>query len=396
VSDRHRLARVTSRRPRRALTVAILVVAAGAILVTGAEFALPTGKEERKPPLDTLASAPIVAPASSGAIPDAPQALAIAVNGNHLVDAAGAIVTLHGVDVSSSEWECLYGHAFESPESEASIAAIAAWHVNAVRIPLNEDCWLGINGAPRHVVRYHRALRSYIARLHAHGLYAILDLHWDAPGKVLSHWGRGYAGSYEMADESHTPAFWQSVATYFKTDHAVLFDLFNEPFGISWHCWLDGCIAPRGFQTAGMQQLVDVVRATGATQPIMVGGLEHAVVAGNAWLANRPTDPAEQLVASVHVYDQRNTARFNSNIGVVAEHFPVVAGEIGETDCADRTLEAFLPWADAHGVSYLAWAWFTGRCASYPALISSYSGTPTQYGAGYRDHLLASFPPTEP
>ena len=33
-------------------------------------------------------------------------------------------------------------------EDAATAAAIASWQMNAVRIPLNEDCWLGINGAP--------------------------------------------------------------------------------------------------------------------------------------------------------------------------------------------------------------------------------------------------------
>ena len=75
-----------------------------------------------------------------------------------------------------------------------------------------------------------------------------------------------------MADETHAPAFWEWITSYFKSDHAVLFDLYNEAFGISWSCWREGCIAPRGFETAGVQQLVNVIRSTGATQPIMVGG----------------------------------------------------------------------------------------------------------------------------
>jgi endoglucanase len=322
--------------------------------------------------------------------------LSIAVSGNHFVNASGRVVTLHGVNVSSSEWQCLYGQAFESPSNEASIAAIVSWHINAVRIPLNEDCWLGINGAPTDIETYHEEIRDYVDRLHAHGIYAILDLHWSAPGTTLSHLGAKFNGYYEMADESHSPAFWESVASYFANDHAVLFDLFNEPFGISWRCWLNGCVAPRGFRTAGMQQLVNAVRSTGATQPIMVGGLEHAGEAGEAWLTNRPKDPANQLAASVHLYGLTSADRLERNMGIVSAQFPVVIGEIGEFNCADNDLEALLPWADAKGISYLAWAWYTGECGAYPALISNYSGTPTNYGIGYREHLMATFPATTP
>jgi aryl-phospho-beta-D-glucosidase BglC (GH1 family) len=273
---------------------------------------------------------------------------------------------------------------------------MTTWHINAVRIPLNEDCWLGINGAPTDVTAYHEEIRDYVNRLHEHGLYAILDLHWSAPGTTLSHLGPGYTEYFEMADEDHTPAFWESMASYFKNDHAVLFDLVNEPFGISWNCWRNGCTAPRGFQTAGMQQLVEVIRATGATQPIMVGGLEKASLAGQEWLNNRPTDPINQLIASVHAYNQAYIGHFNSNIGVVAEQVPVIMGEIGEKDCADEDLNVLLPWAEAHGVSYLAWSWSTGNCATDPSLITNYEGTPTNYGLGYREYLLSHFPAPSP
>jgi endoglucanase len=317
--------------------------------------------------------------------------LAIAVNGNHLVNGSRQIVTLHGVNISGTQWQCLVGRAFDSPNDEASIAAIAAWHANAVRIPLNEDCWLGINGVRESSARYHAEIRSYVDRLHAHGLYAILDLHWNAPGTTLSHIGEAYSGYFGMADEDHAPAFWSSLAAYFKHDHAILFDLFNEPSDISWSCWRNGCVAPRGFQTAGMQQLVNAVRATGATQPVMVGGLEKASLDGQAWLANRPEDPAGQLVASAHVYGESSVAAFNSNLLVVAERFPLVLGEVGEKNCADNDLDVLLPWADHRGISYLAWDWFVGSCSD-PSLIVDYHGTPTSYGAGYREHLVQNFP----
>jgi hypothetical protein len=221
-------------------------------------------------------------------------------------------------------------------------------------------------------------------------MYVILDLHWSAPGTILSHLGPGFEGQFEMADADHAPAFWESVASYFADDHAMLFDLFNEPFGISWSCWREGCWAPRGFKTAGMNDLVDAVRRVGATQPILVGGLNWASQGGAEWLRNRPIDPAGQLVASIHAYGV--LGNFHLNAGVIAEQVPVVMSEIGEKDCADYSLERLMPWADENGVSYLAWAWYTGDCASGPALISDYSGTPTPYGIGFREHLRLTFP----
>lgn len=309
-------------------------------------------------------------------------------DGRNLVNGAGRPVTLRGVNISGTEWECLGGHAFAGPSDDESIAAIAAWHVNAVRIPLNEDCWLGINGAPLDVDQYHETMRDYVDRLHAHGLYAILDLHWSAAGDEKAQ------STQAMADADHSPDFWASVASYFKDDHAVLFDLYNEPKDISWSCWREGCDDP-GFRVSGMQQLVDTVRASGATQPVMVSGLGWGSQLGQAWLQNRPYDPAQQLVAAVHVYNQGDVGYFNANIGSVARQFPVVVGEVGEMDCAHGDLDAFLPWADSRGISYVAWAWYVGDCAAYPALIADYDGTPTSFGIGYRDYLQASFPATQ-
>ncbi len=46
-----------------------------------------------------------------------------------------------------------------------------------------------------------------------------------------------------------------------------------------------------------------------------------------------------------------------------------------------------MTWAGTHNVSYLAWSWDTATCTTGPALSTSYTGTPTPYGAGLRTHL---------
>jgi len=67
--------------------------------------------------------------------------------GNHPVNGAGAMVRLLGVNRSGTEYQCVHGNGiFDGPSDAASLGAIAAWRANAVRVPLNEDCWLAING----------------------------------------------------------------------------------------------------------------------------------------------------------------------------------------------------------------------------------------------------------
>src|SRR5439155_374946 len=84
-------------------------------------------------------------------------------------------------------------------------------------------------------------------RLHAAGMYAIVDLHWNAQGTLPADGKTGQGR--KMADLDHAPAFWSSVASFFKNDHGVVFDLFNEPHDIGWDCWLNGCTTSDGTGT---------------------------------------------------------------------------------------------------------------------------------------------------
>jgi hypothetical protein len=321
--------------------------------------------------------------------------LSIRVVGNHLVNQDGLTIRLLGVDRSGAEYMCVSNHqVFDGPSDAASVRAMAAWHINAVRVPLNEDCWLGINGVVTGGGAYRHAIVTYVKTLQSFGLYVILDLHWAAPGsnQATSQW--------PMADADHAPAFWRSMAATFKSNHGVLFDLFNEPYITSWPCWLHGCQTTYNddgtnvsYQTAGMQQLVDAVRSTGATTPLMLGGL--------AWSSNEtkwrhfePSDPDHQLVVGFHSYNFggcNTVACWDQSIAPLAAKVPVVTGEFGEDGCADGYDLKYMNWADAHGVSYLGWAWDATdsgwTCSGGPSLIVSYDGQATAYGAGLKAHL---------
>ncbi len=296
---------------------------------------------------------------------------------------------------------CLGGSGvFDGPVDGKAVKAMAAWHIDAVRVPLNEDCWLGINGVSAQVggAAYRKAIRRYVQTLESHGLVAILDLHWAAPGAQLA------SSQWPMADADHAPAFWASVAKTFKANHGVIFDLFNEPYISSWPCWLEGCTTSYedagsdvSFQTAGMQSLVDAVRGTGASNVIMLGGLQWASDE-SGWLKYEPSDPAHQLAVSFHTYNFsgcNEASCWNSTIAPLAGKVPVITGELGESGCTDTYIDQYMPWADAHGISYLGWTWnSTGppsnwSCSQGPALITNYEGTPTAFGSGLKEHLAS-------
>jgi endoglucanase len=242
-------------------------------------------------------------------LPVKAQVTGFFVVGNQLIDPNGNLVRLLGIDRSGSEYMCLAGGPiFDGPVDSNAIAAIAYWQVNVVRVPLNEDCWLGTNldpANPDQGARYRNAIVAFVARLNAAGIYAILDLHWNAPGTHIA----------KMADLDHAPAFWAPVAATFKGNPGVIFDLYNKPHDISWRCWRDGCPVTTNlgsWQTAGMQTLVAAVRKAGAIQPIMLGGLGYASDLSK-WLTFKPKDPLTNspanplpgrsaLIAAYHTY----------------------------------------------------------------------------------------------
>src|SRR5688572_4978895 len=84
-----------------------------------------------------------------------PGPLGLRAVGNRVEDAEGNDVILRGVNRSGTEYQCTkdFGDGrirhFDGPSDAASIDAIKSWRgVNAVRVPLNEHCWLGVEGMP--------------------------------------------------------------------------------------------------------------------------------------------------------------------------------------------------------------------------------------------------------
>jgi hypothetical protein len=344
----------------------------------------------------------------TGVVPAAARSqsppLSIRVVGSQLVNGAGNPVQLRGVNRSGTEYACSQGWGiFDGASDEASVAAMAAWHVNAVRIPMNEDCWLGINGVIPALggSNYEQAIVNYVTLLNSYGIYAILDLASVAPGTTLP----GQVGSIQepMPDQDHSVDFWASVAATFKDNPAVLFDLYNEPFPdnnsdttAAWTCWRDGGTCPGvSYPAVGMQQLVNTVRAAKAHNVITLPGIGFASVF-DQWGAYEPTDRYGQLVADFHNYswdcqDATTPSTCWDPIPRQINGAPLLTGEMG----FDGYIETYMAWADAHGVGYLAWTWDTWGCGGGQALVSDYSGTPcSPYGSGYQQHL-ADLTPTQ-
>ena len=316
-------------------------------------------------------------------------ALGLRVAGGKLVSTrTGAPVQLRGVNISGLEFVAIgaptWAHhnpwGAQTGDETPNWRAIRAWHANAIRLPLNQASWLGYSCIDRHGKtvnsdpwgNYRAAVIKAVAEANASGLYVILDLHWSAPGTLCP------LSQDQMADEDHSIAFWTSLAATFKDNPAVLFDLFNEPYGAhngsasDWRLLRDGgsmqtFSADSGrytlnlqWQAAGMQTLLGAVRRTGARNVVLVAGLGGASDISN-WLAYKPSDPLNQLALSWHAYSGINSRDAATAAAVLAAGIPVIISETGDKS-ANGTADApvltqVTRWADQTGASVLAWTW---------------------------------------
>jgi endoglucanase len=359
---------------------------------------------------DSDGNSAVSAPVTISVVSTTSTAPQLHVSGNELVNASGQQVVLHGVDRSGTEYECVQGNGiFDGPNTQASITAMKEWGVNAVRIPLNEACWNGESYVDSAYAgaNYIDAIESFVNLLNDNGIVAILDLHWTDGAYTGTSAGCSSAEAVcqkPMPDTAESVPFWSSVASTFKGNDAVIFDLFNEPYPEradnyneteGWQCWLNGgsdCVGI-SYPVAGMQTLVNTVRAAGANNVIMLGGLEYANDL-TEWLQYKPTDPDNNLAASWHSYNFNacNTQScWTSQVAPVIASVPVIAGEIGENDCAGTYIDPLTTWLESENTSFLAWTWddWSGACATGPVLITDYNGDPTAYGAAYQAILQA-------
>ena len=324
------------------------------------------------------------------------EAAGLHVSGNRILDGANVPVRFQGVNRSGTEYACVQGFGiFDGPSDARSVEAMARWHINIVRIPVNEDCWLGINGIQSRYAgaRYRQAIVRYVSLLRRHGIDAEVSLMWAAPGT--------YRATYQSGapDEDHAPAVWASMARTFSADPDVILAPWGETI-VDARCFLKGGVceatygsANRPYRVAGMQQAVTVMRRAGYDGIIAVPGIGYANDLSQ-WLSHMPRDPRHNLIAEAHVYGGQvcdDVKCFRATYAPVARHVPLIFGEVGESfnskDCGTSHIATIVNWADAHDVGVEAWAWDTWRNCGI--LIRNYAGTPfSAYGAWIRARYL--------
>jgi endoglucanase len=304
------------------------------------------------------------------------------VNGNTICTAEGRPHLFHGVDRPSLEWASV-GEGL-TPED---FQLMASWNANVVRIALNQEFWIA--ESPLYDPNYAILVDAAIQWAEAAGMDVILDLHWSDMGILGSCVPAPGTTCQQQMPDTNSMTFWNQVASRYKNDGRVLFELYNEPHDVRWKTWKSGGNTSAGFVAVGMQQLYDAVRAAGANNLVLIGGLNWAYdlsgivdyrIAGfNILYVTHPYDAAG-----------KKPADWDVAWGFLTETDPVIATEFGsleDTTCATDYSAELIKYADAHAASWTAWAWFPGGCA-FPALIEDWLATPSPSGAIVKQALL--------
>ena len=321
-----------------------------------------------------------------------------------------------GVNLMGSEYACAQGwgvshHTANGVSNQEIADMLEAWGVKTVRLPMNEHCWLaGLDGidlgsddsdnnglfdyietnnendagwierlegtsinnpdiAPvcsngvctTQGENYRASFKNLVDILTAKGMFLVLDLHWTG--------ARGEAATSlkSLPNTTYSELFWTQIASLYKDQGNIAFNLFNEPHGItSWRVLRDGTGS-----YVGMQALADAVRDTGASNYIVTGGLDYSGDS-SGWLSYAPYDPIGKLWSDNHAYPTGNKciddACWDRNLGPILDAgYGVMFGEAGNSIGGDPGgceqadfLKKVYAWSINNDVPALTWTFIAG------------------------------------
>jgi hypothetical protein len=297
----------------------------------------------------------------------------------------GDEVLLRGVNRSGLEHSEPDGQGFLSAAeiSRAEIRTIVKdWGANVIRLPFNQD-WVLRGRGGLTAEAYREALDQLIVWASGFGAYTLLDLQWLDADRIYG----GNRNFVAPLPNLESVELWNLLATRYRDEPAVLFDIFNEP-----HDRLpddpyplnreDGSTYPARQYRVTMaewqpwaRKLIAAIRAAAPDSLVFVPGTNWAYD-----LRGMPMD-IPNLVYSTHVYPIKGNG-WAKAFGHLAGQVPLFAGEWGGVDGDLEWGSRLVDYFDSLQMGWTAWSWYNA-----PFLVERY--TPTPFGRIVRARLSA-------
>ncbi len=334
--------------------------------------------------LKIILAATLLVAIGAGMVPAA-ELSPLKVVGNQVYNAKGERVRLHGVNAACLEWTSDgEGHILDTIR-----VAIRDWHSNVVRIPVAQDRWYGKGPEQKDDGAAYRALVKQAVGLCVElGAYAMIDLHWSDAGE----WGQAI-GQHVMPDRN-SATFWKDCAAAYQNQAGVIFDLYNEPHDVSWDQWLDGGLVSETdpktgktttFVAVGMRELCRVVRATGAKNLVVIGGLDWSYDLSGIWQGRQIADPDGQgVIYANHAYPFKGDTveKWVGKMETASQVLPIIVSEFGSDPdggaglSGEAWVRQVIDALKVHDWNYTAWDLHP---AAGPKLVKGWDYAPTEH-----------------
>jgi endoglucanase len=345
-------------------------------IVTGwAALTTPIASAQNTPragAVDTRRAAPADAPRTLAGPPGSPSAVngRLSVCGVNLCNQAGDPIQLRGMSSHGIQFfpDCL---------NRDSLAALRNdWNADFVRISM----YVQEGGFETDPAGFTARVNEAVEQATALGLYAIIDFHILTPGDP----------NFNLA---RAKTFFADVAAEHADKDNVIYEVANEPNGVSW----DDI-------KSYAEEVIPVIRASAPDSVVFVGtrgfsslGLTDG--ADETEIVNDPVD-AENVVYTFHFYAASHGADRRAVVARAARSLPLFVSEFGtQTFTGDgaNDLASATQWLDLLAdlkIGYAMWSFSDGRetnSAFVPGTCqgTDYTGTGvlTEAGTFIRDRI---------
>ncbi|HEU4325982.1 MAG TPA: cellulase family glycosylhydrolase [Roseiflexaceae bacterium] len=267
------------------------------------------------------------------------------VSGSKLVNKNGTPIQLKGMSSHGLQW---YGQFM----NQSSVSYLASnWKATVVRAAM----YIDEGGYLTNRTAMKQKVKDIVQYAETAGIYVIIDWHILNPGDPNIH----------LAEAK---AFWQEMATLYKGKQHVLYEIANEPNGVTW----GSSIKPYA------EQVISVIRAVDPNTVIIVGTGEWSQKVDDA--AASPL-AYSNIMYALHFYSGTHTQWLRDRAdAAMARGIAIFVTEWGTSDASGNggpylsEAQAWVDWMKSRQISWANWS-LSNKAESSAALTSGASTT---------------------
>ncbi|MBG0826426.1 cellulase family glycosylhydrolase [Planomonospora sp. ID67723] len=271
--------------------------------------------------------------------------------GVHLCNKYNRPIQLRGMSTHGLQW-------FAKCYNDASLNALANdWKADFLRVAM----YVQEGGYETNPTAFTEQVNRYVDMATARGLYSIIDFHTLTPGDPNHNLARA-------------KTFFASVAARNAGRSNVIYEIANEPNGVSW-----------ASIKSYAEQVIPVIRAADPDAVIIVGtrawsSLGVSEGSNETEIVNNPVD-AENIMYAFHFYAASHKDNYRAAVSRAAAKLPLFVSEFGtvtasgngEVDLASTA--AWIDMLDQLKIGYANWTYSDAGESSAAFKAGTCSGT---------------------